>query len=464
MKITKELYQRIKKYCIENSLIEKKDRILIAVSGGPDSVFLLNFMILISEEIGFDYAVCHAEHGIRGKDSIEDQKFVRDLCRSRGIKLYEKSINVPAMRKKNESIEEAARRLRYDFFKEIMKNQEFNKLATGHTFDDNTETILLRLLMGTGTEGILGIKPKFESVIHPLLCVRKKEILSCLEGGEYRIDRTNLKTDFLRNRLRFKVIPVLKEINPLYDEHLQRFAGMVRDEEEVIERLTGECYDNVLRERSEDKIVIDIKELLNLHIAIRRRIIIRAMREVYRGYPGYTVIDKIASINVGGNKLLYFNKLIEIRKEYEKLIINKRVVCNNVKDYLYYLNTPEKSGKIINLKEIDKRLKLNYLNSVERFDKDKIYVDPDKVVFPLVIRNRREGDRVKLPEIGTKKIKDLFIDDKVPLKIRNEVPIIVDRSGEIVGIFRILYGKPNRVSINFMVDEDTKIILVFELI
>ncbi len=463
MKIHRNIYLKIRNYCRENKLIERGDRILVAVSGGPDSVFLLHFIIMVSKEIVFDYAVCHAEHGIRGEESIRDQEFVKNMCTSMGIRLYEGSIDVPANKRDDESLEEAARRLRYEFFKDIMRTEGFNKLATGHTYNDNTETILLRLLMGTGSVGFAGIKPKRDNIIRPLLCVRKEEILSCLEDGDYRIDRTNLEIDYLRNRLRLKVLPILREINPLYDEHLQRFAVIKNDEGEFIEEITEKYLNQILMEQSGDKTVVNLPDFLNLHIAIRRRILIRLIRNVYNGYPSYKLINMLVSVKPGGNKLLYSNKLFEVRKEYDKLIVDKRVVCENIEDYFYYLNRPGENGELIELKEIDKILKLNYLNSVERFDNDKLYIDAESVVFPLVIRNRREGDRIKLPGVGVKKLKDLFIDDKVPLKLRDKVPLVVDGSGKIIGILRTIYGKPNRTACDFMVKKCTRNVLVLEL-
>lgn len=463
-----DILDKVKIFCSRYHLVQRGDKILLAVSGGPDSVALLNIFNSLITEFGIRIAVVHLEHGLRQRDSLQDQRLVEEMAKSLGVSFYTKNVKIDAERERGESREEAARRVRYNFFLHTMERIHFNKIATGHTLDDNVETILYRLISGTGPTGFTGIHPGSGHIIHPLLNLSKKEIMDFLhqKGLKYSIDKSNIETSIIRNRIRQDIIPIIRSINPRFREHILNLSSMVQDVNSIVEAIVDNRLKSILLENSKDIVRIDYNKFSPMEDYIKRRIIIKIIESLIvsmdftkKVYLPYSIAFYLSNYKGAGNKVLYQNNLIKVQKEYGILSFKKRVVNDIHRKYLYNVDISDGSLYII---EIKRKINFSKIDSCEFFEKNKIYFDYDELVFPLIIRSRRPGDRIVLPKIGEKKLKFIFINDKIPKDIRDCVPIIVSKN-EIIGIFCSCYGRNNRIARDYMITDKTKRTFVCEL-
>ena len=323
------LEEKFLKTIKEENLIQKKDKIVVGVSGGPDSITLLECLNKYKEKLEIEIIVAHINHLIR-KDSTEDEQYVENICKKMNIKCYIKRENVLNIAK-NEKIgtEEAGRKVRYEFFDEILKKEKANKIAIAHNMNDNAETILLNLLRGTGLNGLEGIQPmEYNKYIRPLINISRKEIEEYVEKNELKpkIDYTNKKNIYKRNKIRNELLPYLKKINPNIVESLSRLSKIVKEENTYIKKETEKIYDNIKikDEKNLGKIELDIKEFNKLEIAIKKNLIIKCIEETIgdsRNIEKINIDDiiKICSNNIG-NKYILPNKKIKI------LIKNKKII------------------------------------------------------------------------------------------------------------------------------------------
>ena len=213
------MIEKVKEFIIENSLINKDDKVLVALSGGPDSVCLLHCLYSLKEDFNIKIGAAHVNHMLRGQDSLEDKEYSRKLCESLDIDFYSKEIDINKIAKnKGISIEMAGREARYNFFEEIRKTYNYNSIAVAHNENDQAETIIMNLMRGTGIEGLCGIRPKRNgNIIRPILCLSRLEIEKyCIENNlNPRIDKTNLENIYSRNKIRLELIPYMKDnFNP----------------------------------------------------------------------------------------------------------------------------------------------------------------------------------------------------------------------------------------------------------
>ncbi|MDD5496703.1 MAG: tRNA lysidine(34) synthetase TilS [Candidatus Omnitrophica bacterium] len=236
------LTERVLKTIRNYELLEPGDRVLAAVSGGPDSVFLLHVLRHLKNKLGLkDIVACNIDHGLRGRESREDSLFVSRLCKSAGVKLIQKKITAKSLKSKVYSTEEMARQARYRFFRKASCDSGANVIATGHTLDDQAETVLMRVIKGASLKGAVGILPTREDgdvrVIRPLLELEKSEIIRFLDDKriDYRIDRTNLEPIYFRNVVRSEIVPFLERYNPRLKRALFNLAEHLREDYEFIE-------------------------------------------------------------------------------------------------------------------------------------------------------------------------------------------------------------------------------------
>ena len=323
------LEEKFLKTIKEGNLIQKKDKIVVGVSGGPDSITLLECLNKYKEKLEIEIIVAHINHLIR-KDSTEDEQYVENICKKMNIKCYIKRENVLNIAK-NEKIgtEEAGRKVRYKFFDEILKKEKANKIAIAHNMNDNAETILLNLLRGTGLNGLEGIQPmEYNKYIRPLINISRKEIEEYVEKNKLKpkIDYTNKENIYKRNKIRNELLPYLKKINPNIVESLSRLSKIVKEENTYIKKETEKIYDNIKikDEKNLGKIELDIKEFNKLEIAIKKNLIIKCIEETIgdsRNIEKINIDDiiKICSNNIG-NKYILPNKKIKI------LIKNKKII------------------------------------------------------------------------------------------------------------------------------------------
>lgn len=321
-----KVLETIKKY----NLIENGDKIVLGVSGGPDSITMLNILNEIRNDkkidLIFDIIVVHINHMIR-EEAIEDEKYVKEYCNKKEIEFYSKSIDVQKIaNNKKIGTEEAGRIARYEFFDEILEKTNSNKVAIAHNKNDNAETIIMNILRGSGISGLKGIEARRDKYIRPLIeCDREQIERYCEENNlNPRIDRTNLENEYTRNKIRNVVIPYIKhEFNPNIVNTLKRLSDLVKEEEEYIEKEVIKLYTNLVIEEKERQIILDLKKFNEEEKVIKSRLVLYTITRLFntsRGIEKVHIEDiiKLCSNNVG-NKYLMPNKNIKILVKNHKI-------------------------------------------------------------------------------------------------------------------------------------------------
>lgn len=322
--LKKKVLNTIKKY----DLIKNGDNIVVGVSGGPDSMALLNILIELKKQINFNIIVAHINHMIR-VEADEETKFVQEFCKEKNIRCFVKREKVEEMAK-NEKIgtEEAGRKLRYGFFEEIYINEKANKIATAHTANDNAETVLMNIMRGSGTTGLKGIEPKRdEKYIRPLIECTRSEIEEYCENEKLnpKIDKTNSENIYTRNKVRNMLIPFIEEnFNPNIVASINRLSDLAKLENEYIEKETKNSYEKVLIEQNlgnnikekKNSVILDLKKFNSLDLVIKNRLMLYTIGKVLGSSQNIERVHiedlvKLCGKNIG-NKYLTPNKNIKV--------------------------------------------------------------------------------------------------------------------------------------------------------
>lgn len=449
----------IKKY----NLIEKDDKIVVGVSGGPDSMALLYILNEIKEELGFNIYVAHINHGIRKQEADADEEYVKNICSELMIPFYSTKVNMDEYAKKNKlTSEEAGRAIRYDFFNRILDDIGGGKIAVAHNKNDQAETLLMRFFRGTGLEGLRGMKYKNANIIRPLLDAGREEIEKYCSDNDIsvRIDRTNLEPIYGRNKIRLEVIPyIAQNYNKGIIDTLARTSKLMQMDSEFILEIVEKKYKKIVVEESQNSIVLDIDNFEKEHYSIKSRIIRQSIEKINGSLKGIEEkhINNILNLmeeNVTGKNINISNNII-IKISYGNMIIEKE---SRLRKTLF--RYPLHIGKPVYIDELNAAIISNVLpisevdiKYINRFIK---YFDYDKIKGVLYIRNRKDGDRfTPLGMHGSKKLKDFFIDEKIPRDERDSIPIIED-NGKIIWIVG------HRISEEYKVSNNTSKVLVLE--
>ena len=330
-----KILKTIQKY----ELINDGDKIVVAVSGGPDSICLLNILKNIQKEKSilttskktytnpsFEIIVAHVNHMIR-KEASEDEQYVKNYCEKNGIVFFSKSIDVEKLAHNNKiGTEEAGRLVRYNFFQEVLEKTKATKIAIAHNKNDKIETIILHILRGSGLEGLKGIEPKRGNIIRPLIECEREEIEKyCKENNlNPRIDKTNLENIYNRNKIRNIVIPYIqKEFNPNIIKTMDRLSTIVTQEDKYIENQTQKIYQEILLEEQKNQITIDLKKFNLQEIVIKSRLIRYIIKRLFGSSQSIEKIHiediiKLCEKNIG-NKYLTPNKYTKILVKNHKI-------------------------------------------------------------------------------------------------------------------------------------------------
>jgi tRNA(Ile)-lysidine synthase len=438
-------------------LLNKGDQVIVAVSGGPDSVCLLHILQAMANELALRLVVAHFDHGLRPADDADETAFVHALAQSMDLP-FETAKATQLKREGNGSLEERAREVRYAFLDRVRSQYGAQKIALGHNINDQGETVIMRLLRGAGSLGLAGIPPKRENrIIRPLISLSREEILSYLKerGLPYKTDWSNLDQAYLRNKIRLGLMPLLLEYQPRLIEHLSHLADILREEGDYLD---NEAQRWLLKEGtlSQGRTSIPIPPLRLLPRAMRyrvvRRLLMGARRNLRRiNWDHVEAIDTlIRSERPQGT--LNLPRGVIVKKTYDTLYIDKEAPFQPV-PFHYVLEGP---GRVY-LKETNQTLSLAEISPESAVDLGKdpntAYLDKATVHFPLIVRQMRPGDRfMPLGMRGRKKIKDLFIDEKIPSEIRRKTLLLVSRES-------ILWVCGYRMDERYKVTEDTKRIL-----
>ena len=321
---------------IKYGLIENNDKLVLGVSGGPDSISMLNILNEIRKEnkinLNFEIVVAHINHMIR-KEAKEDEEFVRKFCMEKNIKFYSKSIDVKKLANTNKiGIEEAGRNVRYEFFNEVLENTGASKIAIAHNKNDNAETVIMNIMRGSGISGLKGIEAKRGIYIRPLIECEREEIEKYCEEKNLnpRIDKTNFENEYTRNKIRNIIIPyVKKEFNPNIINTLERLSNLVKEEEQYIEKQVVDNYKKILIKESIEEIILDLKLFNAEEKVIKSRVVLYTITRLFGTSSGIGKIHiediiKLCSNNIG-NKYLMPNKKIKVLIKTNKIHFQKQI-------------------------------------------------------------------------------------------------------------------------------------------
>ena len=407
---------------------------ILAVSGGPDSVALCHIFQRLRSELGLELVVAHVHHGLRGEAADEDARFVSAMAKALDLPAVMQAVDVRAwQRAHGGSLQMAARTLRFQFLSRIMAEQGAERLALGHNADDQAEEILLRLLRGTGPRGLQGMAARSTAgIIRPLLACHRAQILDYLSrhGLSWREDRSNLEPWCQRNRLRLEVLPLLRDhFNSNLNATLVRTAAIFEDEEDFWESLVEDWLDRHARQEGNGVLELPVTELLETHPALQRRLLRRGL-EVTCGHLAGFGFHHVALLlglcrSEGAHRELHLPNLAVAQKSYGRLVI--RPLGPAPEPFRHEIPGPG----LHFLHDLDHTIFMEEKegeNSVE-FGNDpaQVVMDRDCVSFPMLLRSVQPGDRFHpLGMKGSKKLKDLFIDAKVSRRRRRLVPVLCD--------------------------------------
>ncbi len=461
------LYSQVKKTIDRYHLFDRGDRIVVGVSGGVDSMVLLHLLNVFRKDSDLSLIVAHVDHGLRPEESKKEAELVEKESTRLGLPFEYGPFDVRAFSQTaGLSLQDAARRIRFHFFRTLLLKWQAQKIALGHNADDQVETILLRLFRGSGLKGLKGMLPiRDRSVVRPLLETWRNDIESFASENKipYLIDSSNLKKDYLRNRIRLDLIPLIeREYQSKFRALVLRTSAILREEDDYLEREAEEAYQEIVLEEK-DGFSFRISDFQSRHPTIKWRVLLSLLGRFYREEnveeEAWSAIDPLYKKlrRPPPSFLLELPHGIHVEKRYDRVILKKGRI-RLVPPFEVDLSTPghtliKEIGKEVWVEEWNEELKEGSLIQSQ----DVAFLDYQKLQFPLRMRNFRPGDRFQpLGVKGEQKLKEFFIDHKVPRFERPEVPLLI--SGEWIA-----WVVGYRVSDRVKVTDQTKKVLRIEV-
>ncbi len=415
--MNQEVNNAIKKH----SMLKNCNGIVIGLSGGADSIALLLVLEEICKQKNIKLYAAHINHMLRGQEAFRDEQFVKDLCDKKGIELFCLKADISKIAKQNkEGIEQCGRRVRYDFFNEVLEKTKAQKIATAHTASDNIETMLFNFTRGTGIKGMCGILPVRDNIIRPLINCSREDIENYCKskGQDYIIDSSNFCLDYSRNKIRNTVIPILKEINPCLITASKKLSNSAIEDEKFLYNLAKKAlYDADFDGNSFKKNVLLLQE---------DSISIRAIKLACQMALGIS-LDYDKSIAIKDLLKKNTSKKVQIKGyyfayiSYERLFFKKinKDIDNNFEVFLNFSDNYLPNGSIITIND-------NKINNLET----NYSLDYDKIKGKLRVRTKKEGDYFcPKDKQGGKSLKKLLIDKKIPLEKRKNILVVLDETG-----------------------------------
>lgn len=450
--------KKIQDFIRKNQLLRPDGKYLVALSGGADSVALL----LTLHELGYQTEACHCNFHLRGEESDRDELFCVHLCQQLGIPLHRIHFDTHTYAELHkESIELAARNLRYNYFEQLRKDVEADGICVAHHQDDSVETVLINLIRGTGLQGLTGISPKNGFILRPLLCIDRKAILEFLaeRNQEYVTDSTNLVDDVVRNKIRLNIIPMLKEINPAVCNNIAATARYVEGAVKTLDSYFAESLKNTRNANgSEIKVENDCKEISKEWILSQgssEYALYYALSPF--GFTGKVIGEILESIHNVGKTW---------RSASHRLLIDREtLLLEELSDsHFKSIKIPE-SGNYV-FRSVDgkeQKIKVKVEERQEDFvpskEKHVVTLDADKIAFPLTLRQVQEGDVFHpFGMKGKKLVSDFLTDKKKNLFEKERQLILADASG------KILWVVGERTSEHCKIQDSTKAILGIEIL
>lgn len=462
---TLEMFEKnFLKHCREKNFFRRKDRVLMAISGGMDSMTMAYFIPALEQTFKIRIGIAHMNHGLRGKSSDRDEAFVRQFARSHHYPYYHKKADVRGYAKKRKiSIEEAARHIRYAFLDRVARENGYTKICTAHHAGDQVETVLMRIIKGAGLSGLTGIREKRGSIIRPMLFLTKNQIEAFVKKNkiQFRKDHTNKQTFFLRNRIRHDLIPYLKKkFDPQIETHLLRL-GYIAEETHTFFKDAAKRQFSKVGKTSEGKIVLEIKAF-NRYLRAQRQAIIELIFEKYFGqklfFKDYQTLFDLIEKKQSGKKIVFGT--VTCLKSAGQIVF---FVNHNASSAFSFVITPGHLHRFENPG-------LTFKSTVEPFspkirnqfgsNPDVEYIDAKKIKGQLKLRNWKNGDRFKpLGMNDFKNLSDFFIDQKIPITEKKKIPVLCEKIGRSENIIW-LCGL--RLDDRYKIDKDTQHTLKLE--
>ena len=475
------LVQSVEKTLYEFNMLQPRDKILVAVSGGPDSVALLHVLLALQKKFDTQIGIGHLDHGLRASAAARDAAFVSSLGHKMGLPTHVAAEDVQDLHQKQKgSLEALGRKARYNFFSRMARKFGYNKIALGHHAGDNAELILMNLFRGSGPLGLSGIPPVRENrYIRPLIEQPRKHIMKYLQDiqAAFVQDATNNDLRFLRNRIRHELMPgLVHRYNPNLEETLNRTAAIFRDEEDWLEQCSDRVF-NTLVAGDATGLRIPVSKLLGNHGAIQRRTIRKAIGQIKGNLKSITLQHIDAALHLCrestvGQQLHLPGRLVVRKLPHDQLLISRQPSPTTPRTdshpdgttplYTVPVPHPGTSTGTVMLKELGISLvmdsiPLQSMDSLTSAGQLTAFFDMNKLTFPMLLRNALPGDRfMPLGMQGTQKVKDFFINNKIPRETRRKTPVLVSRNS-------IVWIVGHRISEGVKVMQQTRNVLKIQL-
>jgi tRNA(Ile)-lysidine synthase len=431
-------------YIRQNTLFEQQHRILLTVSGGKDSVL----MVQLFKKAGFNFGIAHCNFGLRGGESQRDEHFVRTLAAVMDVPLHITHFETKSYAAAHKvSTQMAARDLRYAWFAELCIAHQYDRIAVAHHQDDAIETVLLNLVRGTGIAGMHGILPKRGNIVRPLLFLSRKAIDQLVDENEIGFveDSSNLSSTYARNKLRLEIIPALKEVNPnleqTFEHNIRRFA----ETEIVLQQAVLKAKQEICS-GSADELYLSIEGISMLHP--QQLLLFEILKEYHFTEA---VVGEVLAASGKQSGTSFYSVSHRLTIDRDALIVTPFVSGSGAANHMVHPADTQ-------IELADQVITLHFSDSVGfENDPQKAYIDADQLSFPLVVRPWQDGDRFKpLGMSNYKNLSDFFIDQKIPVPQKSRIPLLVNGNGDIVWVAGL--RQDNR----YKVTARTKKVAIFE--
>ena len=452
---------RFHEYSRRRRLIPERGKIIVAVSGGADSLVLLDLLAKEQRSLGLSIIVAHFNHQLRGEESHGDEQHVAQRARHYGFELYVERAHTDEYARHNKmGIQDAARKLRYEFFDKLLLSSGFDRVATAHNANDNAETILLNLFRGAGVQGLSGIPVYREDrkIIRPLLFASRTEIeqYAAEEQLEFRTDSSNMTDHYTRNFIRHNILPpIIEQVNPNVVQTLQRSAELFRELEAFLTYTARQSYELMIAKRTDEELHLAIPRLRSVPTLLQQYVIMLAAEDFAQCKLEYEQVNGILDLTDGlTGSWVALSKDHVVFRDRESLVMRKTETTRDFKisvqqNHRYQFDAFRFSTELVSEKDV----RLNSSSSVEFVDADRIQSKD------LVLRTWSDGDAfVPLGMKTSKKISDFFVDAKIPIYEKRRIPILETRDGEVVWICG------QRIDDRFKITSDTKRVLKLEFL
>ena len=412
-------------------MLRQGEKVVLGVSGGADSIamlYSLNDLI----DYGLELIVAHLNHGIRGDEAKRDANYVKETAKSLGLTYVYGEVDTLSYKdEQGLSLEDAARTLRYKFFDQVLSKHYATKLATAHTMDDQAETVLMRLIRGSGSRGLSGIPPISNNIIRPLIETSRSEIEEYLrsKGIKWVEDSTNESDEYLRNKIRHELVVELEKYNPQIKEALSRTSDILRSEEEFISSVALKNFEVVFRQNGSE-LIGNLENYTNIDKPIRYTLLRLAVEKINNSLKNLSSTHIVSAddfllsdatsgeIELSGDNLLV--------KGYDTFLLTKK--SDYEREFSYLIQSEGKWG----FPELEVEVAIVRSDTLDENDEKVAYFDPKTVEFPIEVRNFKPGDRFcPLGMRDSKKLQDYFTDIKLPKFLRSRVPVFLSQ-GEIM--------------------------------